>query len=206
MREPDSSLLTDCIAGKQMAIKDLYHFCFSEMYRVCLRYVHNKEDIHDIINSSFMKILKGLPDYKNEGKFLGWVKTICVNCSLDFVRKLQRNKDIFSDAELDYFERSGNADYQNWNNDLEASDVMILLHQLPQQHRIILNLFAIEGYSHKEIASKIGISEQASRWYVSTARKRLIEMINAEDMTTDSVHTNEKLNTPLQISLGDAKS
>lgn len=208
MQELYSSLLKECIAGNQKAIKELYHFCFAEMYRVSLRYVQNKEDIHDIINSSFMKILKGLPEYKDEGKFLGWVKTICVNSSLDFVRKRQRNKDIFSDAELDYIDRSGKGEHHSWNNDLEANDVMTLLYQLPDQHRIILNLFAIEGYSHKEIAEKLSISEQNSRWYVSTARKRLMELINADEfiINANTEKTNEKLNSPMRISLGKSKT
>lgn len=182
MLELNSGLLNDCVAGKQQAIKKLYHICFPDMYRVGYRYVQNKEDIQDIVNTAFLKILNALPDYKDEGKFSGWVKTITVNTSLDYVRRIKRNREIFSSEDLDYVAQTGKGESQNWNNDLEADDLMTLLHQLPDKHRIILNLFAIEGYNHKEISEMLGISEENSRWYVSQARKKLIEKINSSEV------------------------
>ncbi|MCC5916862.1 MAG: RNA polymerase sigma factor [Cryomorphaceae bacterium] len=176
--EVGDDLIKNCLAGKQNAMRTLYHICFADMYKVSARYGKHPEDIQEIIDNSFLKILKGLETYTNDEKFPQWVRTIAINSALDFVRAKQRKLKIFSDQEFDAAEQTQTVDHREWNTDLEVRDIFKVLQSLPEQYQIILNLFAFEGYSHKEISGMMDISVTTSRWYLSEARKMMKEKLN----------------------------
>jgi RNA polymerase sigma factor (sigma-70 family) len=179
--EVGDALIKSCLAGKQNAIRKLYHMCFADMYRVSARYGKHPEDIQEIIDNSFLKVLKGLETYKNDEKFPQWVRTIAINTALDFVRAKQRRLKIFSDQEIMVIEQTQINDHHEWNTNLEVSDIFKVMQSLPEQHQIILNLFAIEGYAHKEISEMMEISVTASRWYLSEARKMMKDKLNQKN-------------------------
>ena len=179
--EVGDDLIKKCLAGKQSAMRSLYHICFADMYRVSARYGKHPEDIQEIIDNSFLKILKGLETYKNDEKFPQWVRTIAINSALDFVRAKQRKLKIFSDQELEVAEQTQINDHREWNTDLEVRDIFKVMQSLPEQYQIILNLFAIEGYAHKEISEMMDISVTTSRWYLSEARKMMKDKLNQKN-------------------------
>ncbi|MCC5916267.1 MAG: RNA polymerase sigma factor [Cryomorphaceae bacterium] len=178
----DERLKEKCLAGKQHAIRELYQLCFAELYRVSVRYGNHPEDVQEIIDNSFLKVLKGLKSYQNHKKFGAWVRTVAINTALDFVRKQQRERKLFSDRALETVNEAA-LDSGDLNSKLEVDDIMITLKELPEQQRIILNLYAIEGYSHNEIGEMLGISAALSRWYLSSARKILKEKLHTKNIS-----------------------
>ena len=180
MLEISQELINQCLAGKEKAIKELYMLCFNDMYKVSARYGSHPEDIQEIINLSFMKILKGIKDYKHGLKFGNWVRTISINTSLDKVRAKQKKMKIFSDQNVDYLEHDSFTLFE-FDNSLEVQDIFKIMQLLPETHRIVLNMFIIEGYTHKEIAEKLQIKETSSRYYLSEARKLMKELITTQN-------------------------
>lgn len=181
MSDIDKRLIKKCIDGKEKSIHSLYNICFNDMYKVSARYGKHPEDIQEIIDNSFLKILKGLKSYSDTSKFGSWVRTIAINTALDFVRKKQRELKLFSDVDISAEANVNAQPTQAWDDSLEAGDIFKMMQQLPEQNRIILNLFAIEGYSHREIGDMLEISETASRWYLSEARKMMKKHITSKN-------------------------
>ncbi len=137
------------------------------MYGVCLQYAGNEEEANDILQEGFIKIFENLSSYRFEGSFEGWMRRIMVNTALEKYREkhnLYRVDDIDSlneiEAEIEVGEYTG----------LEAEDLLNMIQALPPQYKIVFNLFAIEGYSHKEIGEMLGISPSTSKSNLSRAR------------------------------------
>jgi RNA polymerase sigma factor (sigma-70 family) len=172
MTQPDPTLIAQCKKGDQRALQSFYDLCFPDMYKVVFRYGRHEEDVQELINLSFMKILKGMDQYREHEKFGQWVRTIAINTALDFVRSRHRRETWFTEVPLENL--SDSLDENQWWSESDATtEIWNHMAQLPDQHRLILNLFAIEGYSHREIAERLQIAETASRWYVSEARRQL---------------------------------
>jgi RNA polymerase sigma-70 factor (ECF subfamily) len=134
---------------------------------VCLQYSGNDEEARDILQEGFIKIYENLNHYKYEGSFDGWVRRIVVNTALEKYRSkhnLYRVDDIDQIPEQDA--EPDNEDYAG----LDARDLMEIIRELPPRYRIVFNLFAIEGYSHKEISDMMSISEGTSKSNLSRAR------------------------------------
>jgi RNA polymerase sigma factor (sigma-70 family) len=137
------------------------------MYGVCLQYAGNEEEANDILQEGFIKIFENLSSYRFEGSFEGWMRRIMVNTALEKYREkhnLYRVDDIDSlneiEAEIEVGEYTG----------LEAEDLLNMIQALPPQYKIVFNLFAIEGYSHKEIGEILGITPSTSKSNLSRAR------------------------------------
>jgi RNA polymerase sigma-70 factor (ECF subfamily) len=180
MLEINQELINQCLAGKEKAIKELYMLCFNDMYKVSARYGGHPEDIQEIINLSFMKILKGIKDYKHDQKFGNWIRTITINTALDKVRAKQKKMKIFSDQNIEFIEHESQTQFE-FDTSLEVQDIFKMMRLLPETHRIVLNLFIIEGFTHKEIATKLNIKETSSRYYLSEARKLMKEIITTQN-------------------------
>lgn len=161
------NIINGCLKGDRKDQELLYRRFAARLYAVCLQYSGNDEEARDILQEGFIKIFENLRHYKFEGSFDGWVRRIIVNTALEKYRSkhnLYRVDDIDlipeQDAEPD------NEDYAG----LEARDLMDIIRELPPRYRIVFNLFAIEGYSHKEISDMMNISEGTSKSNLSRAR------------------------------------
>jgi RNA polymerase sigma-70 factor (ECF subfamily) len=132
-------------------------------------------EAEDVLIMSFTKILNRIDQYKGDGSFEGWMKRIVVNESLTYLRK---NKTMY--LEMDIAAADREPDFEKMENELHAEDLMKLIDTLPTGYRIVFNLYAIDGYSHKEIAEQLGISENTSKSQLSRARvvlqKSLLEI------------------------------
>ncbi|MFA7275049.1 MAG: sigma-70 family RNA polymerase sigma factor [Crocinitomicaceae bacterium] len=167
------SLIQKCIQGEALAQRRLFDSLAPKMLTVCLRYLGNREEAEDVCQMSFVKLFNNLRDYNNEGSFDGWVRRIFVNTCLDQLRK---NKKTKYDVSMD------DVDYRLENNDfimerMEAADLMKIVEQMPTGYRTVFNLFAVEGYSHKEIAERLEITENTSKSQFKRARTHLMNSL-----------------------------
>jgi len=135
-----------------------------------MRYTPDPHDALSIVNDAFLKVFRSIAQYKNElGHFKSWLKTIVINTAIDHIR--QQKKDIRL-IHIDQIQEQGDDDFQlhyNWKEE----EIMQHLKLLPAVTRLVINLFAFDGYSHKDISEQLDISETTSRWHVAEARKRL---------------------------------
>jgi RNA polymerase sigma-70 factor (ECF subfamily) len=138
------------------------------MYSLCCRYVKSKTEAEDVLVMAFSKIFERINQYKGEGSFEGWIRKVIVNESLTYLRK---NKNMYLETDIEAADRE--PDYAQLENQLEAEDLLKMIDSLPTGYRIVFNLYAIDGYSHKEIATYLGISENTSKSQLSRARALL---------------------------------
>lgn len=163
----------------ERAMHELYKFCFQTMMRICRRYCNNEEDAVDLSNQSFLKIITNLKVYRAEESFEAWIKKITVNTCIDGYRK---NKRYRSRVVLSEEQQTGKLEvHGRTDNDalqkLNADEIYKMIEALPDKAREVFNLFAIDGYNHKEIAEMINITDTTSRWYLHKARGILQENI-----------------------------
>ena len=172
----DKELLHACMENSRRAQNELYKQCYSIMMSVCFRYENNKEDAEFLLNKAFFKILKNLDKYDSATPFEAWIRRITINTAIDAYRKAQRQK-------LDFVEepsKSAGSDQMNFNEAdqrLNAEELQNIINSLPPASKAVFNLYAIDGYSHKEIAAKLDMSEGTSKWHLSSARKKLQELV-----------------------------
>ena len=161
------NIINGCLKGNRRDQELLYRRHAPKLYAVCLQYSGNDEEARDILQEGFIKIFENLIHYKHEGSFEGWMRRIMVNTALEKYRSrhnLYRVDDIDQIPEPDA--EPDNEDYSG----LEAVDLMEIIRELPPKYRMVFNLFAIEGYSHREISQMINISEGTSKSNLSRAR------------------------------------
>ena len=160
-------IISGCLKGNRRDQELLYRRHAARLYAVCLQYSGNDEEARDILQEGFIKIFENLITYKHEGSFEGWIRRIIVNTALEKYRSkhlLHRVDDIDQIPEPDA--DPDNEDYAG----LQAVDLMTIIRELPPKYRMVFNLFAIEGYSHKEIGKMMNISEGTSKSNLSRAR------------------------------------
>jgi RNA polymerase sigma-70 factor (ECF subfamily) len=169
----DFSLVNECIKGNPKAQKALFDRFAPKMYSVCLRYMKNTEQAEDVLQDSLVKVFSKLNDYKNEGVLEGWIRRIVVNTCLDQIRK---NAKFLGDIQADEVEYK--LEHHSFiAENLMAEDLMKLVQRMPDGYRVVFNLFAIEGYSHQEIAQQLGITESTSKSQYLRARAYLRDRI-----------------------------
>ena len=133
-------------------------------------------EAEDALLTAFTKILDRIDQYKNEGSFEGWIRKVMVNESLSYLRK---NKSMYVETDIEAVDKEPN--YEKLENQLEAQDLLKLISELPSGYRIVFNMFAIDGYSHKEISEQLGINENTSKSQLSRARSVLQKKLLALD-------------------------
>lgn len=161
-------LLKDCKKGNPSAQQKMYERFAPKMLGVCIRYIHDREEAEHVMIGGMVKVFEKLEQYLGEGSLEGWIRRIMVNESLMYIRK---NKNMSLEVEVEKAEFE--PDYNCLESNLEAEDLLTLIAELPVGYRTIFNLYAIEGYSHKEIADTLGINENTSKSQLSRARKHL---------------------------------
>jgi len=179
MTEDEKLLIDLCIKGERKAQQMLYDKYARKMMALCFRYVKNKEDASDLLQEGFIKVFTNLKRFSGEGSFDGWVRKIFVNSALEFLRHKDIMREAYSinDIELETIEEP--VDYNEQT--LTQEQLMQYVMRLPVGFRTVFNMFAIEGYSHSEIAEALKIAESTSRSQYLRARKQLREMILGDD-------------------------
>lgn len=164
-------LVQGCKRGERQAQEGLYRQLVSTMMGICLRYAKDRDDAEDILQTGFIRVFQKISDFRMEGSFEGWVKRIMVNTALEHYRKNLRTLTAVS---LDEVQEE--VSFSDWNA-LEVEDLLNVIQSLPNGYRMVFNMYALEGYSHKEIAEELGITESGSKSQLSRARALLKEKI-----------------------------
>ena len=166
-------IIDKCRKGDRSAQKKLYDYLAPKMFAVCLRYMGDRMPAEDILQDGFITLFSKLDSYSGEGSFEGWAREIFVNTALMSLRKTDALK--LSDD----LEEAGNlsSDISTQIQNIGYKEIMKIVMKLPDGYRTVFNMFVVEGFSHKEIAQALNISEVTSRSQLQRARMILQEKI-----------------------------
>jgi RNA polymerase sigma-70 factor (ECF subfamily) len=161
----ETILIQDCINGNRKSQKELYDRFSSKLFHICLRYAKNQMDAEDILQEGFIKLFNSLSKFRGEGSFEGWVRRIFVNTAIEHLRRKQ-----LTTSEVEGIENLVVAKSSNGLDNLYEKDLMTITGTLSEGYRTVFQYYAVEGYSHKEIGQKLGISESTSKSQFSRAK------------------------------------
>lgn len=166
-------LVEKCVKGETKAQKELYDIFSPKMLSICYRYARNKTDAEDIFQAGWLKIFENIHQLKNIDLIEWWIKRIFVNEALQFYSRIKRI--VFTDEDY-VFERDNKYDIKIIQT-FQHDQITKLIQGLPNKMRLVFNLYVIEGYSHKEIAGMMNVSEGTSKSNLHDARKILQQKI-----------------------------
>jgi RNA polymerase sigma-70 factor, ECF subfamily len=172
----EEELVRKCLMQDSKAQRDLYVWYSGKMMGVCLRYIKDRGEAEGVMVGGFMNIFEKINQFSQKGSFEGWIRRIMVNEALSYIR---RNKSM--SVEVDLEEASGKPDFKFLGETLEEMELLELIHELPVGYRTVFNMYAIEGYSHKEIGKMLEISQNTSKSQLSRARSWLRQKLLANE-------------------------
>ena len=168
----ESDLINGCKEGNRRMQEEMYRRFSPRMYAVCLRYASNAEEAEDILQEGFIKIFKKLDSFRGEGSFEGWVRRVFVNTAIEQFRRKRYLQPVTEREENTIEGKSLSA-----LDGLAEKDILALIKELSPGYRTVFNMYVVEGYTHKEIAEMLGISEGTSKSQLSRAKVILQEMV-----------------------------
>lgn len=171
----ESDLIKACLANNRQAQEILYRRHASKMFHICLSYTADRDAAKDILQESFIKVFKSIHEFNPDKSLEGWIRRIVTNTAIDYYRREKR---------LRYFEDINDESNEsisvpaNQHKKLNTDSVLQQIKRLPEGARLVFHMFAVEGYSHKEIAGKLNISEGTSKSQFNRARSLLQEWLS----------------------------
>lgn len=174
----NDELLEGCLRKQARAQKLLYEKFSGAMMGICLRYLDSREEAQDVLQEGFIKVFKNIGSYSGKGSFEGWIKKIMVNTALDYLRTIKAERFHLNIEDVDYKLSKKAGIIENLN----AESLLQLIQTLPLGYRTIFNMYAIEGYSHKEISAQLGISVNTSKSQYSRAKTILQKKLENSNM------------------------
>ena len=175
LHREENDLIKACIRKDRDAQELLYKEYYSKMMGVCLRYSNNQDDALDILHEGFIKIFKNIAKYQPGTSLVAWMRRIMVNTAIDFYRKNVRRRT--EDLETAY---SVSTNAPDAISQVTEKEILLAIQTLSPAYRSVFNLYVIEGYSHKEIADQLGITESTSRSNLVKARHKLKAILAAK--------------------------
>lgn len=182
----DEELVKGCILKNPAAQEAFFKKFSRKMMGVCLRYADCSEEAEDMLQNGFIRVFEKIETFRGDGSLEGWVRRIIVNESLSWLRKYKNEKMNLDIEDAKHVMRGCNHVGENINE----KDLLKMIQKLPIGFRTVFNMYAIEGYSHKEIAEILGISEGTSKSQYSRAKTHLQNMLNSENKLNRSVSIN----------------
>jgi RNA polymerase sigma-70 factor (ECF subfamily) len=179
----EEELVKGCISGDRRCQKMLYDKYSAKMYGICLRYCGDTDSAQDALQEGFILVFAKIVDFSFKGSLEGWIKRIIINSSLELLRKKGDNLRIENVSEMEF-----DVSYEDVFHRFAADDLLEMIAKLPPGCRAVFNMFAIEGYDHKEIASMLSISEGTSKSQLSRARALLKEGILKADKHNKEIY------------------
>lgn len=174
IKETENDFIKACISNEEWAQKKMYEDHYSMMYPVCLRYATDEEEALDILHEGFIKVFRHVSKYTVGTSLKAWIKRIMVNTAIDYYRKRSRRRT----EDLDNA-RGLSSGAPDAISDMAASEILSALQELSPAYRSVFNLYIIDGFSHKEVAEKLNISESTSRSNLVKARQKLRKILKA---------------------------
>ena len=169
----EETMLNGCLENNAAAQETLYNRLSPKMLGVCYRFAKNKEDAEDMLQEGFIKVFAQIYQYRNEGALEGWIRRIVVHTCINTLKK---NKKFSDSVDITYASGIGIRE-ENIPSIMQAKQVVECIRLLPVGYRTVLNLYAIEGYSHKEIGSMLDIEESTSRSQYTRAKAMLEDVL-----------------------------
>jgi len=164
-----NEVIKGCQRHDRRAQKALYDKYASLMLGICVRYAKDKQEAEDVMQDGFIKIFSSIDQFSEQGSFEGWMKRIMVNTAISNYRK---NLKHYYQVDID--EPNIKAISDNWEpSEYSHEELMGVIKSLPEGYKMVFNLYAIEGYKHKEIADMLGIDETTSKSQYSRAKKQI---------------------------------
>ncbi len=170
--QSEKDFIQACIAREKWALKVLYEEYYGSLLAVCMRYSNNSDEAVDILHEGFIKIFKNIGRYQVGTSLGAWMRRIMVNTAIDYYRRQNRRRTEDVDAAYDLATPGPNA-----LQDLSEKEILKAIQELSPGYRAVFNLYVIEGYSHKEIAEMLDITESTSRSNLVKARLKLQEKL-----------------------------
>ncbi len=162
-------LISGCLQNDPAAQRELYNRFSPKMLSVCYRFAQSREDAEDMLQEGFIKVFTQIHTFENKGTFEGWVRRIIVHTCINFLKKYKKfneNVDIAYAGALQVKE-------ETMPSVMQAKQIIECIRLLPVGYRTVLNLYALEGYSHREIATMLDIEESTSRSQYTRSRNML---------------------------------
>jgi len=168
----DADLIEGCRREDRKMQYELYQRFAPKMYGVCLRYAGNSEEAEDILQEGFIKVFRKIGSFRGEGSFEGWIRRIFVNTAIEHFRRKTYLQPITEKEE-----NTVEAQYLSVLDSLAERDIISLVQQLSPGYRTVFNMYVVEGYTHKQIAEMLGISEGTSKSQLSRAKLILQDLV-----------------------------
>lgn len=169
----DEQIIKGCQQKEAKAQRALFEKYASTMLGICIRYMKAQQEAEDVLQDGFIKVFEKFDKYSSEGSLEGWIKRIMINTALDQLRKNKKTDHHLDVDEVSYLLPKDSMIVEQ----LSADNLLKILSTIPEGYRVVFNLYAIEGYSHKEIAEQLGITENTSKSQYSRAKAHLRKLL-----------------------------
>jgi RNA polymerase sigma factor (sigma-70 family) len=170
-----------CMKGDEKKLKELYLHLFDRLMGICMRYKKDRTEAVSFVNIAFMKIIENLKKYDPDKNLKAWASRLTVNMLIDSYRKDKHRNKFVSIHDHDD-NTAQNIGTPNWIvEELQAEYIRDCMKTLPRVTQTVFNLYAVDGFKHREIADKMNISIGTSKWHVSHARILLKDLLQKED-------------------------
>ncbi len=169
-------IVDGCIRGKRAYQKKLFEMFYGKMMGICYRYAKDKDEAQDMVQNGFIKVFKKLDVYNFDGSLEGWIRRIMVNTAIDQIRKNKREPFLMDDEtrvqneeeEIPFAEEE-----MEFDTKLKAETAIKAISELSPAYRTVFNMYVMEGFTHKEVAKYLGISEGTSKSNLAKAKQKL---------------------------------
>jgi RNA polymerase sigma-70 factor, ECF subfamily len=162
------NIIKGCLKNDLQSQEQLYRLCYAEMIKICYRYTKDADGAGSVFNDAMLKVFKHLDKYKEQGKLMGWVKTIVTNTCFDYCK----SQTSFSSANYINVEDNISIEPEVFKN-VSAKEIQLLIKKLPLATATVFNMHVYDGYTHKQIGEILHISDNTSKWHLSEAKKNL---------------------------------
>ena len=169
----EEALLQGCVQNKPAAQKALYEKFSAKMLAACYRYAHNREDAEDMLQEGFIKVFTQIHTFENRGSLEGWIRRIIIHTCIN---NLKKNKKFNESVDIIHA-TSAQVREESIPSIIQAKQVVECIRLLPIGYRTVLNLYAVEGYSHREIGTMLDIEESTSRSQYTRAKAMLEDIL-----------------------------
>lgn len=185
----EEAILQGCLKNHAAAQRELYQRYSPKMLAVCFRFAHNREDAEDMLQDGFIKVFLQIHTFSNKGAFEGWIRRIIVHTCINHLKKNKR----FNES-VDLIQaNSAQVREESIPSIVQAKQIVDCIRLLPIGYRTVLNLYAIEGYSHKEISRMLEIEESTSRSQYTRARQMLEDILVKRNLIPESREKPDRL-------------
>ena len=172
----DLDLITACINRERKAEYALYKITYRYLMSICVRYANGQEASKEMLNIGFLKILTNLEKYKPEVPFKAWIRKVMINTLIDEYRKEKKHNEHIEYVE-EYHETADHSEVNSAMQKMNVEEIHSLICKLPPMSQRVFNLYVIDGFSHKEIAALLGMTEGTSKWHLNSSREKLKNML-----------------------------